>query len=248
MKFHYRGREKNPLRDLEATSDKKSRETSGTRAVMFDLDDTLINSTIDFLKIRRKTIDFCYSLGVPADALSIEMKTYEIVEKAISELRKRGLTDSECSDIVGDVSRLWNQVEMENVQETSPVEGAGETRRKLKERGYKIGVVTRSCREYALKALEVAGLLGFVDVIVARDDCVKSKPDSEPLAQGMRLLGSKAEETIMVGDSVTDFQCSRDAGVKFIGVLNKKEFLKTLDRKGRFAIIQSLRELADMVA
>lgn len=189
------------------------------KAVMFDLDGTLIHSTIDFAKIKRKTVDFYSSLGISADTFSPKMKTYEIIQEATPTLKKRGLTDLECSNIIQDISRLWNQIEMENVHKTSPIKGTRATLQKLKKRNYKIGVITRSCRKYALKALEIAGLLKFVDVLMARGDCVKPKPDPEPLVQGMKLLGSKAEETIMVGDSSIDFQCSKNAGVKFIGVL-----------------------------
>lgn len=236
------------MKGAEVKSDKNEEKGSRARAVIFDLDDTLIRSTIDFAKIKKKTIDFYSSLGVSSDSISLEMKTYEITEKAMSMLKEKGFTDLECSAIIQDVSRLWDQVEVENVHKTSATEGAREALQKLKERSYKIGVVTRSCRKYALEALETAGLLEFVDVVVARDDSAKSKPDPEPLVQGMVLLGSRGEETVMVGDSITDLQCSKSAGVKFIGIWSEKNYMKDLKKDEHVTAIQSLKDLVELLA
>ena len=221
---------------------------SQIKAIMFDLDDTLIHCTIDFMKLKRKTIDFYSSLGVSPDILSPNMKTHEILQKATSVLRKKGYTLREMLCIVKKTSILWNQIEIENVSSTCAIEGAKKTLMTLKKQSYDVGVVTRSCRRYALKALNLTNLLEFVDVIVARDDCEKDKPDPEPLVQAMRAVGSKAEETIMVGDSITDFLCSKNAGVRFIGVLREDDRLKNLERNTFVETIPDLKYLVDLLS
>lgn len=222
-------------------------KTSQIRTFMFDLDDTLIHSTIDFVKIKRKTIEFYSTQGVSKGSLSPTMKTYELTEKAAAALTMKGLPAPEIYNIIQDASRLWNQIELENVGKTRAVTDARETLQTLKNRKVKVGVVTRSCRKYALTALTAAGLLEFVDIIVARGDCDKHKPDPEPLVQGMRLLGSTEEETVMVGDSMTDFQCSENAKVRFIGFVNGTDNLKGLRRTRCVKLISSLRDLISML-
>lgn len=236
-----------PLREAYPESKKSMEYKSRIKAVMFDLDDTLIHSTIDFMKLKRKTIDFYSSLGISPYTLSPNMKTHEILQKATSMLRKKGYTTVEILCIVKMTSSLWNQIEMEHVSATCAVEGAKEILTILKKQSYEVGVVTRSCRRYALKALKLTGLLEFVDVIVARDDCGKDKPDPEPLVQAMRAVGSKAEETIMIGDSITDFLCSKNAGVRFIGILRGDDHLKNLKRNTCVVTIQDLRDLVDVL-
>jgi pyrophosphatase PpaX len=136
---------------------------------------------------------------------------------------------------------------MENVTSTHAVKGAKETLTLLKKQNYGVGVITRSCRIYALKALKLTGLLEFVDVIFARNDCGKDKPDPEPLVQAMRAVGSKAEETIMIGDSITDFHCSKNAGVRFIGILSEDNHLKNFKKNTGVSTIQDLRDLIEVI-
>ncbi len=231
------------MREVYPESIKSLVRKSQIKAVMFDLDDTLIHSTIDFMKLKRKTIDFYSSLGISPNTLSPSMKTHEILKKAASVLRKKGYTPKEILRIVQKTSSLWNQIEMENVTSTRAVEGAKETLTLLKKQNYGVGVITRSCRRYALKTLKLTGLLEFVDVIYARNDCGKDKPDPEPLFQAMRAVGSKAEETIMVGDSITDFHCSKNAGVRFVGIISEGDHHKNFKRKKGVATIQDLRDL-----
>ena len=236
-----------PLREAHHESKKSMEYSSQIKAIMFDLDDTLIHSTIDFMKLKRKTIDFYSSLGVSPDTLSQNMKTHEILQKATSVLRKTGYTPREILCIVKKTSILWNQIEIENVSSTCAVQGAKKTLTILKKQNYDVGVVTRSCRRYALKALKLTGLLEFVDVIVARDDCEKDKPNPEPLVQAMKAVGSKAEETIMIGDSITDFLCSKNAGVRFIGILHEDDHLMNLERNTFVETIQDLKYLVDLL-
>jgi len=236
-----------PLREAYPESKKSIEYKSQIKAVMFDLDDTLIHSTIDFMKLKRKTIDFYSSLGISPDTLFPNMKTHEILQKATSMLRKKGYTPREILCIVKKTSILWNQIELENISSTCPIEGAKKTLTTLKKQSYDVGVVTRSCRRYALKVLKLTGLLEFVDVIVARDDCEKDKPDPEPLVHAMKAVGSKAEETIMIGDSITDFLCSKNAGVRFIGVLHEDDGLKNLKRNMGVETIKDLRDLIDVL-
>jgi phosphoglycolate phosphatase-like HAD superfamily hydrolase len=226
-----------PLREAYPESKKSIEYKSQIKAVMFDLDDTLIHSTIDFMKLKRKTIDFYSSLGISPDTLFPNMKTHEILQKATSMLQKKGYTPREILCIVKKTSILWNQIELENISSTCPIEGAKKTLTTLK----------KQSRRYALKALKLTGLLEFVDVIVARDDCEKDKPDPEPLVHAMKAVGSKAEETIMIGDSITDFLCSKNAGVRFIGILHEDDGLKNLKRNMCVETIQDLRDLIDVL-
>ena len=187
-------------------------------AVIFDLDGTLIKSNIDFLKMKNRIIAYFGSLGVHSEYFSSSSPTFEIVEKGIGLLEKTA-----SAEIVSITRRIINQimtdVEMEQAGSVSAVTGASETMKWLKERGIYVGVLTRSCRGYALKSLETVGLLELVDFVSARDDVDRPKPDPGQLIMLADRMNVNLKETLMVGDHPIDALCAKSSNVRFIGVL-----------------------------
>ncbi len=90
--------------------------------------------------------------------------------------------------------------------------GMMELIKKLKAAGYKVAVVTSRLRPTTMEGLEKFGLEKILDDIITVEDCSKHKPDPEPALVAMRRLGSKPEETLMIGDSRYDMACANRAG------------------------------------
>ncbi|MCW4020129.1 MAG: HAD family phosphatase, partial [Candidatus Bathyarchaeota archaeon] len=149
------------------------------KAVIFDLDGTLINSAIDFKKIKSWVIGYLQSVGVTHGLLNAGMLNFKIISIAVEHLRTKGFSEERIKRVLGKVSKIMNQVELESLKGATLVEGVPETLKALKARGLKLGVITRSCRECAEKILAQFGLRGFFDAIVARDDVENSKPNPE---------------------------------------------------------------------
>lgn len=84
--------------------------------------------------------------------------------------------------------------------------------RSLHEHGVKLGVVTTKMRRSSERMLRTFELLPYMGAVVTMDDVVRAKPDPEPVLQALRLLGARAEETLMVGDSPADMVAGRSAG------------------------------------
>ncbi|MDQ6600316.1 pyrophosphatase PpaX [Bacillus salipaludis] len=88
----------------------------------------------------------------------------------------------------------------------------------LKEKGYKLGVVTTKRHDTSLKGLRLMKLEEYFDVVVALDHVTKVKPDPEPILKALEQLNSQPEETIMVGDNFHDILAGKNAGTKTAGV------------------------------
>ncbi|MED1468659.1 pyrophosphatase PpaX [Bacillus salipaludis] len=88
----------------------------------------------------------------------------------------------------------------------------------LKEKGYKLGVVTTKRHDTSLKGLRLMKLEEYFDVVVAMDHVTKVKPDPEPILKALEQLNSQPEETIMVGDNFHDILAGKNAGTKTAGV------------------------------
>lgn len=84
----------------------------------------------------------------------------------------------------------------------------------LKEKGYKVGLVTSRLWHTTEIGLKKYDLEKYFDTIVTCDDTDKHKPDPEPARIALERLESKPEEAIMVGDSIFDILCAKGAGVK----------------------------------
>lgn len=97
-------------------------------------------------------------------------------------------------------------------------EGVLETVKTLKERGYKLAIVTTKRHDVSLKGLRLMKLEDYFEVIVAYDHVEKVKPDPEPIFKALEQLGSTPEESIMVGDNFHDILAGKNAGTATAGV------------------------------
>ena len=86
----------------------------------------------------------------------------------------------------------------------------------LKERGYRLGLVTSRLTTTTLEGLEKYEIKDYFDAIITADDTEKHKPDPEPVIMTLKKLGAGPEESIMVGDTRFDILCARNAGVKSV--------------------------------
>ncbi len=92
--------------------------------------------------------------------------------------------------------------------------GVMELIKDLKKRGYRLGIVTSRLRHTTELGLGKYNLAQYFDTIVTCEDTDKHKPDPEPVQIALENLESKPEEAIMVGDSMFDILCGRNAGTK----------------------------------
>src|SRR4030042_395342 len=196
-----------------ASASSRPKNPPRTRCIIFGLDGTLVHSAVDFVRLKSETIRFLEELGLPIAGLSEKMKTYQIMSK-VQEQTKTGGSHLPYEEISRRVTQVWDSCELERVAETTIADKAREVLETLSGRGFSIGIVTRGCHAYAVRALETTGLLPFVDLILGSDDTANPKPDPEPLLYAMSILHAKRSEVVMVGDSAEDSECARRAGVR----------------------------------
>ncbi|MCD6538535.1 HAD-IA family hydrolase [Candidatus Bathyarchaeota archaeon] len=186
------------------------------KAVIFDLDGTLINSAIPFKKMKRLIIKYLEDAGVTHGLLNDEMLNSEITSIAAENLKVRGFPERYIKRVLSGVSDLMNRVEIESLDAASLIDGVPEVLRSLKERGFRIGLLTRSCREYAEKILRRFNIREYFDAILARDDVEYPKPNPAHALELLKLLNVSARDTVFIGDHLSDLECAVKSGMKFI--------------------------------
>lgn len=188
------------------------------KAVVFDLDDTLVLSTVDYGKFKRLVIDKVVSHGEPRTMYDPKETVVGIVSRYESRMREAGLPDEERRRRLAELDRIMDKVELERVAETKAIRGAVELLELLRERGIKIGILTRGCQDYASAALSEVGLMRLVDAIECRNSNTKAKPSPESYLRLIEHLGVRKEDTFFVGDHPIDAKCAANAGVPFVAV------------------------------
>ena len=193
----------------------------GRVALIFDMDNTLIGSRIDFPAIRRSLIALLRTAGAAGQADDVLMRY------ALAHLIALGAAHDRVHGTAL-TRRMWEIIEThesDGLQDALPLDGAGEVLATLRARGFRLAIVTNNGRAGALDALRAAALLDLVDVIVARDDVPALKPAGDGVAEAARRLGA-IERTYVIGDSWIDGAAAAACGARFIAYRRPSEELR----------------------
>src|SRR5436190_788034 len=105
----------------------------GVRAVLFDLDGTLVRSEIDFPAMRRETLAAAVRHGAAVEALA-ELDALAIVRAAAGQVRELAAFQEE-------VEALLQAIELRACAGAEPMPGAVELLPWLAEAGLRVGIV-----------------------------------------------------------------------------------------------------------
>ena len=176
--------------------------------ILFDLDGTLIDTNELIISTYLHTLEKYYPGKYEREDVMpfIGPSLWEVF----------GSMDTERSEEMITEYRTWNLANHDLM--VKEFVGVSDTVKALVEKDYKIGIVTTKLHSTVLKGLRLMDLEKYFDVIVALDHVEKAKPDPEPIYKALEQLGSKPEETIMVGDNYHDILAGKNAGTKTAGV------------------------------
>lgn len=207
------------------------------RAVLFDLDGTLINTNELILK------SFKHAFNT---VLRIEVDEKEICshfgEPLFKTLSRYG---DEKADKLMEVYREYNSRMHDSL--VSGFDGARETVLALKEMGMMVGIVTSKRKEMTGRSLKAGNVENTMDVVITPEDTTKHKPDPEPILVACERLNIDPGQVLYVGDTSFDLNCSRSAGTKNCLVTYTMLPLKELMQLRPDYTIGKLSELIDVV-
>lgn len=216
------------------------------KAVVFDLDGTLMDSKIDYEKMGNRIRELLVSRGLP-EPLEDRRKVYQVISGGAATLREYGLPEASLEATMAEMETIMNDIELEALDAMELKPYARTVVAELHGAGLGLGVATRSHREYTLRGLKRYDMLRFFHQVVARDDVPYPKPDPRHLLYTIRLLGVDPEDTLFIGDTTTDLQTADAAGVEFIGYWRDEAWAQRLMEGGCSRIVKDLREITRLV-
>ncbi|RKY18600.1 MAG: HAD family hydrolase [Planctomycetota bacterium] len=167
------------------------------RAWIFDLDGTLTVAVHDFDAIRAE----------------LELPPGRPILEALAQL-----PESQAAPRRARLDRL-ERLERRLALQGRPAAGAAALLERLRERGARLGVLTRNTHEHACLTLDACGLGQFFDAahVLGRDEA-PPKPDPAGLRMLLDAFALPASDAVMVGDYLFDLQAGRAAGTATVWV------------------------------
>ncbi len=214
-----------------------------TRAILFDLDGTLIDTDDAFLEKWATRLERWPRLIVGEDPRQLLRRAMLAAEgpvnKVITALDSVGLDDNLLS--LGDRLRRWRGMRVRG--DFLPVDGVVEMIGSL-HRSYRLGIITTRSRADALAFLRQFDLEDLLGVVATREDTWRLKPHPEPIHHAVSLLEVSPEQCAMVGDTAVDMLSAKAAGAFAVGVLCGFGKREDLLEAGADLILKDTTELA----
>lgn len=209
--------------------------------VIFDLDGTLLNTLDD---LRDSLNDVLLQKGYTTKTIE-EVKRF--VGNGVRNLVRRSVPEECSEEEVTYILEEFKDNYKNNMQnKTRPYNGIMELLLDLNRFNYKIAIVSNKY-DTAVKELSKTYFGNLIPVAIGETAEIKRKPSPDSIYVAVKELGSELNRTIFVGDSETDVQTAKNAGIPCIGVTWGFRSREVLREEGADFLIDTPRELLTLI-
>ncbi|MGC9779485.1 MAG: HAD family hydrolase [Candidatus Heimdallarchaeota archaeon] len=187
-------------------------KNKSTKAFLFDLDGTLIDSQEGIITIVK---DFLDSKGYNFSKKSLE----SLFGKPIEELFREVLIEKSNEEIWEYVKEIRKIYAKNHLQITELFPKVTELLESIKATGLKIGIASTKFKRFIIEVTDHFEITKFFDVIVSGYEVDNHKPAPDIIYKSAELLQILPSECIYVGDSISDVEAGNTAGATTIAVL-----------------------------
>lgn len=178
------------------------------RAVIFDLDGTLLDTAPDIIGACNATLEH-YGFA----PLSMEQGLSKVTAGMRTLLRLGIPSEQQAQlDIDGEMRSYFAQYYLDHIcEQTKPFTGMLELLDDLNQAGIKLAVVTNKYEDMTHKLLKNFAFYKDLQMILGCDSITNSKPHPEPILKTMEALKVEPYDTLYVGDHQNDIMAANRA-------------------------------------
>ncbi|WBB78616.1 HAD family phosphatase [Micromonospora sp. WMMD882] len=183
--------------------------------------------------LRKQGVDVPSDLAIEPDPLEVLRRTGAAGDQAVTQ----AVEDALC------------EAERHAVETAEPTPYGREVIVAARQAGVPVAVVSNNSAGAVKAYLTSHRLAAYVSPVIGRAyaDPDRMKPNPEPILQAVRALNNAASRCVLIGDSVSDIDGARTAGVQVIGYANRPSKIKALRAAGANAVIGSMSEIAGIL-
>jgi phosphoglycolate phosphatase len=187
-----------------------------TRAVIFDLDGTLVDTAPDLMTSTNHVLSLMNRRPITMK----EVRSF--VGHGAKTLIERGVAAT--GEAIDEKTLNYYHAEFlryyeKNIAVNSEIfPGVATLLQRCEAEGFQMGVCTNKVEGLSVRLLEALGLAKYFGAVVGPDTINIAKPDPAPYFETVKRLGVAPENSILVGDSETDILTARAAEVPVIAV------------------------------
>jgi phosphoglycolate phosphatase len=185
----------------------KSEPSEWPRAIVFDLDGTLIDSAPDIAHALNRATKRRGIEPFPLDQVK-EMIGGGVPKLVGRALQARGLPADGLMPLVEEFIALYRENLTTN---TTIYEGGRELLAQLHGEGRRLGICTNKNHELTVEILQQLDLMKYFGSVLGEREGRPRKPDPAPLLEVVAELGAFPQNALMAGDSEADVACARAA-------------------------------------
>jgi phosphoglycolate phosphatase len=212
-------------------------------AIIFDFDNTLVKSNINFpaMKISMARAASKYGLEFGDEENIPHRYTAGNIIDQVEEFDKKN--DTQLADELWLMVEKFERMGMEN---TSIDDDVLEMLDYLKKKGISISILTNNAKKPTVEVLERFNISDYFDIVIAREDVSRMKPDKEGLEVIVKKLKLNPDKVIFVGDSWVDGVAAVNANIRFVLLRNKILDASKYNMK-IWKHVQTIKELVEII-
>jgi len=212
------------------------------KAVVFDLDGTLLNTIDDLNNSVNDTYKF-YGL----EKRNTVSETMSLVGHGMKNLMVKCFPDKDEASIEEILKKFLSFYDQQYYKETKPYEGMVDLVNTLVEKGIKVGVNSNKDDNYTKHLIELNFPNVNLDYVAGVRPGDKTKPDPSNVNEVIKKMCLEKQEVLYVGDSPTDYQTAANANLKFIAVTWGFRSKEQLKKVGAVDFINEAKELLEYI-